>query len=171
MEYKCIKGFSLEKCDDDGFTIPGEYYVVEEGQLWIMPEDESYRFIGGEIRLENEDGAWLEIDKETLEEHFKEINTELKFYEFNKTEYYALIAAKNIDAAMDEYKEYVSCEFLGDEQERPVEITPEDAKKKLHEAKKYEYGERYTEELIDGLFNTYIIKNRTDLVLVDSNLL
>lgn len=75
MEYKCIKGFSLEKCDDDGFTIPGEYYVVEEGELWITPEDESYRFIGGEIRLENEDGAWLEIDKETLEEHFEEIQS------------------------------------------------------------------------------------------------
>ena len=72
--YKCIKGFTLEKCDDDGFTIEGEYIEIEEGSIWDIPEDENYRFIGGEVRLENKDSnncfSWIEITKEHLLEHF-----------------------------------------------------------------------------------------------------
>ena len=73
MEYKCIKGFSIEQCDDDGSLIEGEYSTIEEGSIWFVPEDEDYRFIGGEVRLENEDGTWIEIDRDTLREHFEEI--------------------------------------------------------------------------------------------------
>lgn len=72
--YKCIKGFSLEKCDDDGFTIEGEYTIIEKGSTWYIPEDEDYRLIGGEIRLEEDkpnEIHWIEISKETLEEHFR----------------------------------------------------------------------------------------------------
>lgn len=72
--YKCIKGFSLEKCGENGETLEGEYLPVEEGTVWCVPEDEDYRFIGGEIRLENDDLGWLEISKEMLEEHFKKVS-------------------------------------------------------------------------------------------------
>ena len=71
--YKCIKGFSLEKCDDDGFTIEGEYETVEEGSIWNIPKDEGYRFIGGEIRLESDNLSWIEIAKEHLEKCFEEV--------------------------------------------------------------------------------------------------
>lgn len=68
--YKCIKGFSLEKCDDNGFTIEGEYEDIEKDSLWHIPKDEDYRFLGGEIRLENDESAWIEIAKESLEKCF-----------------------------------------------------------------------------------------------------
>ncbi|GCD13180.1 hypothetical protein [Clostridium tagluense] len=69
--YRCIKGFSLEKCDDNGFTIEEEYETVEQGSIWHIPEDENYRFISGEIRLESDDLSWVEITKEHLEEYFE----------------------------------------------------------------------------------------------------
>jgi len=69
--YKCIKGFSLELYDDDGFSIEGEYSNVEENTKWNVPEDVDCRFIGGEIRLENDELGWIEISKETLEEYFE----------------------------------------------------------------------------------------------------
>lgn len=75
-KYKCIYGFSLEMCDDDGFTIPGEYITVEEGSLWIIPEDKDYRFIGGEIRLEcvkADEAGWIEIPKDMFETYFVKV--------------------------------------------------------------------------------------------------
>jgi len=71
--YKCIKGFLIERCDDDGFTIDGEDYFITEGSLWVIPEDKDYRFIGGEVRFEHEEHGWIEISKEHLNNHFKEI--------------------------------------------------------------------------------------------------
>jgi hypothetical protein len=70
-EYKCIKGFSIERCDDDGFTIENEYEVIEEGTIWYVPEDEDYRFIGGEVRLESSELGWIEITFEHLKEYFE----------------------------------------------------------------------------------------------------
>lgn len=75
-KYKCIYGFSLEMCDDDGFTIQGEYITVEEGSLWRIPEDKDYRFIGGEIRLEcikADEVGWIEIPKDMFETYFEKI--------------------------------------------------------------------------------------------------
>lgn len=69
--YKCIKGFSLEKCDDDGFTIENKYVDIEKGSNWFIPDNADYRFIGGEVRLENEEGVWIEITTDTLKEHFE----------------------------------------------------------------------------------------------------
>ncbi|HCL4447148.1 TPA: hypothetical protein N2D16_002753 [Clostridium botulinum] len=72
-QYQCIKGFSVEKCDDDGFTIENEHVIIEEGSIWNIPEDKDYRLIGGEIRLESDDFGWIEMSKETLVEFFKKI--------------------------------------------------------------------------------------------------
>lgn len=69
--YKCIKGFAIEKCDEDGFLIDGEYVTIQEDSIWELPEEEDYRFIGGEVRLESEEYGWLEISQETLKEHFE----------------------------------------------------------------------------------------------------
>jgi hypothetical protein len=72
-KYKCIKGFNLPICDDDGFETDN-YEIIEEGTIWHTPEDENYRLIGGEVRLESDDLGWLEMSKETLKQCFKPIN-------------------------------------------------------------------------------------------------
>lgn len=72
--YECIKGFLMEVCDGNGFTIENEYMDINKGTIWYIPEDKDYRFIGGEVRLENDDAEWIEITKEHLEEYFKLIS-------------------------------------------------------------------------------------------------
>ena len=67
---KCINGFSVEKCDDDGFALDDEYETVEEGSIWDIKED-NFRVIDGEIRLTNDEGAWLELPKEHFETDFE----------------------------------------------------------------------------------------------------
>lgn len=66
----CINGFAVEKCDDNGFTIENEYFTVEDNSIWNI-ETDKYRFIGGEIRLTNSDGEWLELSKDHFESDFK----------------------------------------------------------------------------------------------------
>ncbi|WP_053985015.1 hypothetical protein [Niameybacter massiliensis] len=72
MEYRCKKSWFCEVCDGDGLTVEGEYNEIKEGSIWIIDEDE-WRLIGGEVRLINKDEElwWLEIQKETFEEHFE----------------------------------------------------------------------------------------------------
>lgn len=70
MRYRCIEGLVLEKADDNGFTIDNEYIVIDEGEIWFTPEDEDYRLLGGEIRLENKLGHWIQIPEDTLKECF-----------------------------------------------------------------------------------------------------
>lgn len=67
--YKCIKSFSVDEYDDNGFFIEGEYKIIEEGTLWELDE-EKFRVIGGSVRLTKNLWTWLEISKETLEEYF-----------------------------------------------------------------------------------------------------
>jgi hypothetical protein len=71
--YKCIKGFAIDTCDGDGFTIENKQFIIEKQTAWYVPENEDYRFIGGEVRLENDYLWWIEISKENLEEHFREV--------------------------------------------------------------------------------------------------
>lgn len=68
--YRCKESFCIEKCDGDGF-LEGEM-IIEKGTLWDLDASD-YRFIGGEIRLENEDGEWLEFPKEWLDKYFEEV--------------------------------------------------------------------------------------------------
>ena len=69
--YKCIKEFSLELYDDNGFIIENEYIDINKGTIWYIPEDEDYRLIDGEVRLENEEMDWIEITKETFKNNFE----------------------------------------------------------------------------------------------------
>lgn len=68
--YRCIKKFYLQTYDNNGFAVGIK--TVEEGTIWDIPNDD-YRFIGGEIRLENNDLGWVEITAETLKEYFEKI--------------------------------------------------------------------------------------------------
>lgn len=75
MKYKCIKAFSVEKCDDNGFSIENEYEDIEVGSIWEIG-DAGNMMVGGldHIRLENiKDCSWLEIPKEMMDEYFKQI--------------------------------------------------------------------------------------------------
>lgn len=66
--YKCIKEFSLDKYDDDGFIIEDEIFVVPLDSIWERSEF-SYM---SDVRLEGNLG-WLELDKDTLEKCFIEV--------------------------------------------------------------------------------------------------
>ena len=68
---KCIKRFCIEKCDDDGFLIPNEYETIEENSIWEY-EEGKFTFTGAEMRLEDNEGRWLEISKEDFNNHFQE---------------------------------------------------------------------------------------------------
>lgn len=72
--YKCIKGFLIELYDDNGFTIENEYMDINEDTIWYIPEDEDYRLIDGEVRLENDEMDWIEITKETFKNNFELID-------------------------------------------------------------------------------------------------
>ncbi|NFA60045.1 hypothetical protein EXM63_02285 [Clostridium botulinum] len=76
MKAKCIETFLVEKCDDDGFSIENENVFIEENSIWNI-EDDSFRVIGGEIRLtsaKKDNLSWLELPKEIFEQNFKVIS-------------------------------------------------------------------------------------------------
>ncbi len=70
MKYRCIKGFAVNNSDDDGF-LTEELINIEVGSEWEVDES-GYRMVGDSdsVRLEAEDGSWLEITKEHLSEYF-----------------------------------------------------------------------------------------------------
>lgn len=76
--YKCIKSFCVDNYDEDGFLIENNSTVIEEGKKYEL--DESGRMmIGGKnhIHLDAvDDGSWLEITKECLEEYFELLEVE-----------------------------------------------------------------------------------------------
>ena len=69
--YKCKKSFCVDKYDVDGFLIENSGIVIDEGKLYEIDESGS-RMIGGEVHLDSvDDGLWLEITNEHLEEYFE----------------------------------------------------------------------------------------------------
>ena len=71
--YKCIKSFDVPQCNDDGFTLENQDSFIKVGSIWNFQEEKEYRFIGGEVRLEHENGTWIEITKEDLNLCFSEV--------------------------------------------------------------------------------------------------
>lgn len=71
-KFKCVKSFSIQNCDDDGFSIENSYTNIEKDSIWEQ-DTSSFRMVGANdsIRLENEQGAWLEITQETLSTNFE----------------------------------------------------------------------------------------------------
>lgn len=73
MKYRCVKQIVLPKVDKDGFSIENESYTTEIGSIWYDNE-EDYRLVGGEVRLELQGALeWIEITKDDLEECFEQI--------------------------------------------------------------------------------------------------
>lgn len=70
--YICKKAFSIERYDDDGVATE-DNIDVEKGQRFQVSASK-YRFVGGPdtVRLESNDGTWVEILSDTLEKHFEE---------------------------------------------------------------------------------------------------
>lgn len=75
--FKCKKSFCVDKYDDDGF-IENDSMVIEEGKVYEVNES-GYMMIGGSnhVHLDAvDDGSWLEIPKEDLEECFELLEVE-----------------------------------------------------------------------------------------------
>lgn len=72
MRYKCIKDFSVDSYDADGFLIENNPCVINKGEIYTLDET-GYTIIGGEVHLDHENGSWLEITKDSLNEYFKEV--------------------------------------------------------------------------------------------------
>ena len=62
MKYKCVKAFTLDTYDGDGFYVDGYMEVGNE------------KIIDGEIHLDGVNvNRWIEISQEILNEHFEEV--------------------------------------------------------------------------------------------------
>lgn len=73
MKYQCIDNFALPLCDENGY-ITDDYMDVEKGSVWNLSEDK-YRFCADKnsIRLESNNGRWLEITKNDFEKYFERL--------------------------------------------------------------------------------------------------
>lgn len=72
-KYICKKDFIVDSYDGDGFLIPGKEVCVSKGDIYELDENGS-TYIGGDIHLDSENGAWLELSKESFEELFELYN-------------------------------------------------------------------------------------------------
>lgn len=71
-KYRCIEAFVVDNYDADGFLIENSSQVIEEGEIYTLDETGS-TIIGGEVHLDHENGSWLELTKDTLNEYFEEV--------------------------------------------------------------------------------------------------
>ena len=71
-KYKCIKSFLVPEYDGDCFET-GKTIKIKVGQTYELDESGS-TYLSADIHLDCEDGSWLEIGRETLEECFKEVD-------------------------------------------------------------------------------------------------
>ncbi|APC79664.1 TPA: hypothetical protein ACXDAZ_002249 [Clostridium botulinum] len=103
MKVKCIKSFTAEHCDDNGFSIENLELTIEKGTIWEVEED-PFRFTGGEIRLtkitDDDSWEWLEIPKEWFKESFQAITDNQVF----------IIKVRNIK----EIKEEILCGYINE---------------------------------------------------------
>ncbi len=74
MVYECIKSFSVDNVDDNGFCIENRGEQVQKGSMWKL-DDCKTTLTGAELRLNDLTGLrWIEISKERLNSHFKQLN-------------------------------------------------------------------------------------------------
>lgn len=69
-KFKCINSFAIDVYDDDGFSTEKDIQI-EKGSMWER-DTSGFRLVGANdtIRLESEQGAWLEITEEHLRSDF-----------------------------------------------------------------------------------------------------
>lgn len=70
-DYICKKGLALKKYDDDGFATD-EYIDIEIGDVYHKVDSPLFISTAPAIRLEDDDGNWIEIQPETFREYFDE---------------------------------------------------------------------------------------------------
>lgn len=70
MKAKCKRTFSVDRCDDDGFSIPNKYKTIKADSVWEVDESKQ-RIAGGEVRLVSEKYGWLELSQEHFESDFE----------------------------------------------------------------------------------------------------
>ena len=73
--YKCNQGFYIDEYDADGFSLDKQMKIVK-GSKWEYDDKETFRVIGGTIRLYRinvKRGQWIEINNDTLNEYFEQI--------------------------------------------------------------------------------------------------
>lgn len=76
--YKCRKSFCVDRYDADGFLIENSATAIETGKAYELDES-GHMMIGGKdhVHLDAvDDGSWLEITKEHLEEYFEFMEVE-----------------------------------------------------------------------------------------------
>ena len=85
MRYRCVKDLYLDKYDEDGFYMDGEYVIIPIGSIWTINQC-GYRLVGGQdtihLELETNDKEkfqWIEILESTLKEHFMEIEKDFDY--------------------------------------------------------------------------------------------
>ena len=69
--YRCIESFWVPKYDEY-FYETDEIAWVRKGEIFTLKESGS-TYLSADIHLDKEDGFWLEIAKERLDEFFEEI--------------------------------------------------------------------------------------------------
>ena len=74
MTYECIKSFSVDSVDDNGFCIENRGEQIQKGSMWELDDCET-TLTGAELRLNDLTGLrWIEISKDRLSSHFKQLN-------------------------------------------------------------------------------------------------
>lgn len=72
--YKCIKDFSIEECDDNGFPTGG-FFIIKSGTKW--ERNRCMDIVGGDVHLECADGSqWIEISYDDLDKYFTKTDDE-----------------------------------------------------------------------------------------------
>jgi len=69
--YKCIKTFEFNNDYESVCRDNPPIITVRKKSIWSIPELDDYREVGGDIRLEDADGNWLEISDYTFKKYFK----------------------------------------------------------------------------------------------------
>ena len=75
MKYRCIEAFIVDSYDTDGFIIENSAKILGEGMVYTLDETGG-TIIGGEVHLDHEDGSWLEITKDTLDQYFEKVDVD-----------------------------------------------------------------------------------------------
>lgn len=74
MVYECIKSFAVDNVDDNGISIKNRGEQIQKGSMWEL-DDCKITLTGAELRLNDLTGLrWIEISKEQLSSHFKQLN-------------------------------------------------------------------------------------------------
>ena len=77
-KYKCIRAFSVPRCDDDGYPDDSRSYYIRKGSIWRDPDEDEIQCIDpldAEITLIKDKGLgdYLNLTKRLFKENFVEV--------------------------------------------------------------------------------------------------